>query len=154
MWRQHRVHIKSSLFVEVRAFPSRFTSPSPLRSPILVLILQTLGSMMHPSLCLFDITRAICSELDPCDSLAVALTCKGLLEPGLDSVWNEISSFRPIVGCMPDDLWRREERTTGDPYPDTRIFVLVCPHHPSSGYSGTNPFLGDSIPNALSPLKT
>ena len=87
---------------------------------------------MHRTLEQFEISRAICDELEPCDSLAVALTCQGLLEPAMDSLWREMYSFPPIVSCMPDDLWRREERIIpGDTfYPsDTRVFVLVCPSY-------------------------
>jgi hypothetical protein len=66
---------------------------------------------MHRTLQQLERSSAICGELEPCDSLAVALTCQGLLEPALDSLWREIYSFPLIIGCMPDDLWRREERT-------------------------------------------
>ncbi|TEB32524.1 hypothetical protein FA13DRAFT_259701 [Coprinellus micaceus] len=82
---------------------------------------------MHRTLQQLERSSAICDELEPCDSLAVALTCQGLLEPALDSLWREIYSFLLIIGCMPDDLWRREERTiAGESYypSDTRIFVL------------------------------
>jgi hypothetical protein len=46
------------------------------------------------------------------DLLSVALTSRAFCEPALDGLWREITSFDPIIACLPDDLWIREESET------------------------------------------
>ncbi|KAF6751108.1 hypothetical protein DFP72DRAFT_498885, partial [Ephemerocybe angulata] len=40
--------------------------------------------------------------------LAVALSCRALLEPALDRLWHRITSFRPLVTTLPRGLWKVE----------------------------------------------
>jgi hypothetical protein len=43
------------------------------------------------------------------DLLSVALTSRTFCEPALDVLWRAITSFDPIIACLPDDLWIREK---------------------------------------------
>lgn len=53
-----------------------------------------------------EIIRYICDEMGPKDALSAALTSRQFLQPGLDSIWNEIDGFEAIIACLPSDLWR------------------------------------------------
>ena len=53
-----------------------------------------------------EVQRLIYDELDKRTSLSLALTCKAFLEPGLDRIWRNITSFKPLIACIPEELWR------------------------------------------------
>jgi hypothetical protein len=53
-----------------------------------------------------EVLRLIYDELDKRTSLSLALTCKAFLEPGLDRIWRNITSFKPLIGCIPEDIWK------------------------------------------------
>ncbi|KAF6751674.1 hypothetical protein DFP72DRAFT_472458 [Ephemerocybe angulata] len=40
--------------------------------------------------------------------LAVALSCRALLEPALDRLWYKMTSFKALMTTLPNDLWSRE----------------------------------------------
>ncbi|KAF5313411.1 hypothetical protein D9611_008514 [Ephemerocybe angulata] len=66
-----------------------------------------------------EILQLICSQLPndrPSDRqrlLAVALSCRALLEPALDRLWLKIPSFRPIMATLPTELWKVDKKGTG-----------------------------------------
>ena len=56
-----------------------------------------------------EVVRIICEELDGKDACSMALAAKRFVEPALDVRWRTLTSFTPIVKCLPDDLWAVEE---------------------------------------------
>ena len=55
--------------------------------------------------------------------LAFALTRKPFLEPALDSHWSSLTSFRPLLACLPSDLYEFQlQPSTKD---SEREFVVV-----------------------------
>jgi hypothetical protein len=64
---------------------------------------------MHECLQIPEVARAIFDKLDTGSSLSVALTCRSLLGPGLDRVWNRITSFKPFISRLPPDIWQEED---------------------------------------------
>ncbi|KAJ3522702.1 hypothetical protein NMY22_g11776 [Coprinellus aureogranulatus] len=61
-----------------------------------------------------EILRLICDEL-PVEQplqrqrvLAVALSCRALLEPALDRLWRKVDTFRFLQSTLPPDLWKLE----------------------------------------------
>ncbi|TEB33218.1 hypothetical protein FA13DRAFT_1708581 [Coprinellus micaceus] len=56
-----------------------------------------------------EILRAICDETTKKTALAVALTSRHFLQPGLDRIWREVDCFEAIIACLPTDLWEVEE---------------------------------------------
>ncbi|KAF6761376.1 hypothetical protein DFP72DRAFT_880967 [Ephemerocybe angulata] len=74
---------------------------------------------MHRSLQISEVIYGICDQLDQSDHLerntciALSLTCKAFLEPALDHIWRDLSSFDPLVACLPADLWRVEIQPMG-----------------------------------------
>jgi hypothetical protein len=62
----------------------------------------------------------ICNEQDDVPTmLSMALTSRVFLELALDRLWYQITSFKPLIACLPSDLWRIEER------PDMNIRLMV-----------------------------
>ncbi|KAF5313413.1 hypothetical protein D9611_008516 [Ephemerocybe angulata] len=63
-----------------------------------------------------EILQLICNQLPYNRSserqtlLAVALSCRALLEPGLDRLWYRIQFFKPILTILPSDLWKIEKK--------------------------------------------
>ncbi|KAF6751689.1 hypothetical protein DFP72DRAFT_906850 [Ephemerocybe angulata] len=63
-----------------------------------------------------EILHLICNELpnsnldDRQRLLAVALSCRALLEPGLDRLWHTIRSFQPLMTMLPLDLFKLEKK--------------------------------------------
>lgn len=62
-----------------------------------------------------EILRLICDEL-PTDGrdarqrlLAVALSCRALLEPALDRLWHTVSTFEILRCTLPSDVWKVEK---------------------------------------------
>ncbi|TEB32537.1 hypothetical protein FA13DRAFT_1731744 [Coprinellus micaceus] len=60
--------------------------------------------MSHP-LGIPEILRLICDRGDKKTTLSVALTCRTFLEPALDRLWHEVTSFQPLIRCLPTDLF-------------------------------------------------
>ncbi|KAF5313412.1 hypothetical protein D9611_008515 [Ephemerocybe angulata] len=62
-----------------------------------------------------EILQLICDQL-PCeyrdrkDVLAVALSCRALLEPALNRLWYTLPSFKPIMTTLPAGLWNVEKK--------------------------------------------
>ena len=63
---------------------------------------------MDQCLRLQEIVQLICDEAEGSSALALSLTCKAFLDTGLDSVWKEISSFEPLIACLPADSFTRQ----------------------------------------------
>ncbi|KAF5337256.1 hypothetical protein D9611_002913 [Ephemerocybe angulata] len=78
---------------------------------------------MHQCLRIPEVVRNICDCLAQSHLLSVALTSLTLLEPALDSIWESIDTFDPIIACLPADLWRKDEveGPSGDSY--TSLFL-------------------------------
>ena len=70
------------------------------------LLLRT--TIMDDCLRIPEVLRLIYDELDKRTSLSLALTCKAFLEPGLDRIWRNITSFKPLMACIAEDIWRQE----------------------------------------------
>lgn len=72
---------------------------------------------MHPCLKVYDILLQIFSQLevtslDQPDFLENRITLAGLATccrdfeyPALESLWSFQTSLRPLIGCIPQDLW-------------------------------------------------
>ncbi|KAF6748336.1 hypothetical protein DFP72DRAFT_574270 [Ephemerocybe angulata] len=58
-----------------------------------------------------EVIRSVCDHMDDPTLLSVALTSKDFLEPALDTLWRDLTSFKPLLSCLPDvnDLWITEE---------------------------------------------
>ncbi|KAF6764226.1 hypothetical protein DFP72DRAFT_871162 [Ephemerocybe angulata] len=52
-----------------------------------------------------EIQSLICENLDRKSAFAMALTGQVFLEPALNEIWHTVDSFRPLIDCLPDDLW-------------------------------------------------
>ncbi|KAF6741767.1 hypothetical protein DFP72DRAFT_229186 [Ephemerocybe angulata] len=78
---------------------------------------------MHQCLRIPEVVRNICDCLAQSHLLSVALTSRTLLESALDSIWESIITFDPIIACLPADLWRKDEveGPSGDSY--TSLFL-------------------------------
>ncbi|KAF6753323.1 hypothetical protein DFP72DRAFT_902750 [Ephemerocybe angulata] len=71
-----------------------------------------------------EVVRSICNELDRSSALAMSLTCRAFLEPGLDSLWHSLDSFEPLLACLPADLWRIEQKNIRDRKTLTSVYCL------------------------------
>ncbi|KAJ3528261.1 hypothetical protein NMY22_g9487 [Coprinellus aureogranulatus] len=78
-------------------------------------------------ICLYipEVLLSICDKLDQKSCLSVALSCRGFLEPALDKLWQDITSFEPLFSCLPSDATVSYIKVTPDPAPG--IFVLPAP---------------------------
>ncbi|KAF6753332.1 hypothetical protein DFP72DRAFT_1171117 [Ephemerocybe angulata] len=58
-----------------------------------------------------EVIRNVCDHMDDPTLLSMALTSKDFLEPALDTLWRDLTSFKPLLSCLPDinDLWIMEE---------------------------------------------
>ncbi|KAF6751101.1 hypothetical protein DFP72DRAFT_908470 [Ephemerocybe angulata] len=77
-----------------------------------------------------EILQLICEQL-PIDRhkdrgrlFAVALSCRALLEPGLDRLWYRIQSFIPLIANLPSDLWNIEYKVASNGPKNTTFSVL------------------------------
>ena len=46
------------------------------------------------------------------------MTCKVCLDPGLDEVWREIESFKPLIACLPEDIWMEQKIIVPSNWPE------------------------------------
>ncbi|KAF6753228.1 hypothetical protein DFP72DRAFT_902267 [Ephemerocybe angulata] len=60
---------------------------------------------MNQCLGVAEIQSLICENLDRKSALAMALTAHAFLEPALNEIWHTVDSFRPLIACLPEDLW-------------------------------------------------
>ncbi|KAF6749338.1 hypothetical protein DFP72DRAFT_545480 [Ephemerocybe angulata] len=60
---------------------------------------------MNQCLGVAEIQSLICENLDRKSAFAMALTAHAFLEPALNEIWRTVDSFRPLIDCLPDDLW-------------------------------------------------
>ncbi|KAJ3544809.1 hypothetical protein NMY22_g2646 [Coprinellus aureogranulatus] len=67
---------------------------------------------MHQCLRIQEVVVNICDELDEGSALSIALTRKAFLEPALDSLWRHLTSFAPLVACLPRDSLKEVEIKT------------------------------------------
>ncbi|KAF6763710.1 hypothetical protein DFP72DRAFT_481746 [Ephemerocybe angulata] len=83
---------------------------------------------MHQALQIPEIIRTILEGSNTKKALAVALTCRAFLEPGLDRVWHTLRGFTEIVSCFPEDLCEVERRDVrglnGNPTVEVEVLVL------------------------------
>jgi hypothetical protein len=69
---------------------------------------------MHRCLAIQDILRLIFESFDPHNSddnyslVALAFTCHTFEEPALDYLWHTQTSLRPLLKCLPQDMWEEE----------------------------------------------
>ncbi|KAG5652647.1 hypothetical protein H0H81_004203 [Sphagnurus paluster] len=68
---------------------------------------------MQHCLSLPEIASIICGHLEDEGSFkglsALAQTSRTFSEPAQDAIWREISSLKPLIRCMPEDLWREND---------------------------------------------
>ena len=55
----------------------------------------------------------VCNFMDNRDLLSLALSSRGLTEPALDVLWRYITSFKPLICCLPVDLLEASEEENG-----------------------------------------
>ncbi|KAF5332873.1 hypothetical protein D9611_005374 [Ephemerocybe angulata] len=60
---------------------------------------------MNQCLGVAEIQSLICENLDRKSAFAMALTAHAFLEPALNEIWRTVDSFRPLIDCLPEDLW-------------------------------------------------
>ena len=65
--------------------------------------------MSHP-LGIPEIIRLICDRGDKKTALAVSLTCRAFLDPALDRLWHEVTSFQPLIRCLPKDFFSQNDK--------------------------------------------
>jgi hypothetical protein len=63
---------------------------------------------MHRCLQVDEVVARICDKLSRRSALALALTNKALFEPAMDHCWRDLTSFWPLVSCLPEDLLEEE----------------------------------------------
>ena len=56
-----------------------------------------------------EVVHIICDELDEDSAFSLGMSHKGFLEPALDKRWRHLTSFMPLVACLPDDLLKADE---------------------------------------------
>lgn len=77
--------------------------------------------MVHHCLQIPEVVRFICDGLDGKSAYSMALVAKRFLEPALDVRWRELTSFVPIIRCLPDDVWTMEASSD-----NAAIKIIVC----------------------------
>lgn len=88
---------------------------------------------MHPCLSISEIVTVICTHLvsgyfDPDEPqyarslLSFSLTCKDILDPALDALWETQTGVVPLLRCM-YGVWGERENFTG--YGDIPALALV-----------------------------
>ncbi|KAH7914899.1 hypothetical protein BJ138DRAFT_267475 [Hygrophoropsis aurantiaca] len=60
---------------------------------------------MHRALWISEVIGEICNHLDEDSLTKLARTCRTIYPAALDSLWEELDDFRPVVCCLPDDFW-------------------------------------------------
>ncbi|KAJ3547968.1 hypothetical protein NMY22_g1447 [Coprinellus aureogranulatus] len=60
---------------------------------------------MHQCLGVQEILSGIVKNLERNDALQLALSSKNFLGPSMDHLWRDISSFEPLIACLPSDIW-------------------------------------------------
>lgn len=65
-----------------------------------------------------EVVHIICDELDEDSALSLGIAHKGFLEPALDKRWRHLTSFMPLVACLPDDLLETDEWVPSGPCND------------------------------------
>ncbi|KAF5313383.1 hypothetical protein D9611_008459 [Ephemerocybe angulata] len=79
-----------------------------------------------------EILQLICDQVpnetrqDRQRLLAIALSCRALLEPGLDRLWHTIRSFRPLVTTLHPNSLEREIKCDGQPPRRFEVLTLRC----------------------------
>ncbi|KAF6753203.1 hypothetical protein DFP72DRAFT_902184 [Ephemerocybe angulata] len=71
-----------------------------------------------------EILTLICNDLDRKSALSAALTSRAFLEPALDKLWHTIDSFRPLIACLPEDLWTTKIRPSPEEGKNNVILFL------------------------------
>jgi hypothetical protein len=61
---------------------------------------------MHRCLMIPEICLQICEILPRNTLAAMARSCRAFEEPALSILWRRQDSLRPIMGCLPADLWQ------------------------------------------------
>ena len=56
-----------------------------------------------------EVVRVLCDGLSGKDAYSMAMVARRFVEPALDVRWRDLTSFVPIVKCLPDDLWTVQE---------------------------------------------
>ncbi|KAF6749339.1 hypothetical protein DFP72DRAFT_545483 [Ephemerocybe angulata] len=71
-----------------------------------------------------EIVALICSVATKGSALSIGLTSRQFLEPALDSVWQTIDSFEPLIKCLPTDIWARRMVPSPNPGITNTIVTL------------------------------
>ncbi|KAF6761315.1 hypothetical protein DFP72DRAFT_880715 [Ephemerocybe angulata] len=59
-----------------------------------------------------EVIRNICLHMQDPALFAMAMTCQDFLEPALDTLWCELSSWKPLISCLSSakELWTIRQR--------------------------------------------
>ncbi|KAF6753212.1 hypothetical protein DFP72DRAFT_902207 [Ephemerocybe angulata] len=71
-----------------------------------------------------EIVALICSVATKESALSIGLTSLQFLEPALDSVWQTIDSFEPLIKCLPTDIWARQIVPSSSPGISNTVVTL------------------------------
>lgn len=44
------------------------------------------------------------------DVAHLAFSCRTLYEPAMDALWRELVSLKPLIRCLPEEVWDIENR--------------------------------------------
>ncbi|KAJ3535880.1 hypothetical protein NMY22_g6288 [Coprinellus aureogranulatus] len=83
---------------------------------------------MHQCLQVPEISGSIVECLERKDAFHLALTSTALLEPSLNQIWRKITSFKPLIACLPPDIWREETAYTPDEDDDDEDYSYTLLH--------------------------
>ncbi|KAG5649333.1 hypothetical protein H0H81_004578 [Sphagnurus paluster] len=61
---------------------------------------------MHRCLHIPEIFSLICTHCRRADAVALARTCRAFYEPAHDRIWAHLEDLKPLIMCMPEDLWQ------------------------------------------------
>lgn len=82
---------------------------------------------MHACLNVDEIIRLIACELVASEAKATAVSlascCRSFEGPILDALWGTQDQLRPLLKCLPGDIWKRSEPLVSAPM--TRVFSSV-----------------------------
>lgn len=73
---------------------------------------------MHRAMTILEVVEEVCYYLSTGTSsrnaLALAVTCKILHNPALNSLWKTQKSIIPLLSCLPDDLFNKRPNLSDD----------------------------------------
>lgn len=92
---------------DLREIPGRLVSFSATLRPFLLSTMSALGICSLPMDTIFCIIQGLTSchaESGVTERRPLALTCRFLSEPALDTMWHTLNSLSPLLCTLPEDL--------------------------------------------------